>query len=453
MVGAGTSRGVAALVRRRGAIAGGRTGTRTGRGEVHAEAVGNVRIDAIAAGGDGVGHLDGLACFVPRTAAGDVVQIAYTTHARYARGRVLQVLEASADRVEPRCRHFAADRCGGCQLQHLTDEAQRTARQQIVRDTLQRVGRREIELPALVSGDVWEYRDRLTLALRLRGSQWIGGLHAFDDPSRVFALEECPISHPRLLSAWRDVRRVLRGLPTPATGETLRLSLRLQGPNDTRVALVVLGARRWPEAERWAASVREAAPDIGAVWWEPVDAQARWLSGDAEPDVLAFAQVNHVMASALRAHVEACIIARSPLTVVDAYAGRGELGAVLAARGIAVTCIESDARATGRATELLKPFPSAQVLTGLVEACLPAVLPADVVVLNPPRRGVDVRVAAALGATRGIRAIVYVSCDPATLARDVSRMPGWRIESLRCFDMFPQTAHVESVCVLTPEAT
>lgn len=413
--------------------------------------MGKVRIDAIAAGGDGVGHLDGLACFVPRTAPADVVQIAYTTHARYARGRVLQVLEASSDRVEPRCRHFTADRCGGCQLQHLSQEAQRAARQQIVRDAVQRVGRRDVALPSLVSGDAWEYRDRLTLALRAKGANWVGGLHAFDDPSRVFALEECPIADPRLVSAWHDVRRVLRGLPVPAIGETLRLSLRLPSSPEAGVSVVVLGADRWPEAEAWAAAVREAAPAVGAVWWEPTNADARWLSGSAEADVLAFAQVNRVVAAELRAYVEEAILAQAPSRVVDAYAGRGDLAVVLAAKGIAVTCIESDARATRRASERLAPFVSSQVLTGLVEAHMPTVLPADVVVLNPPRRGIDVRVAAALATTTGVKAIVYVSCDPATLARDLSRLSGWRIESLRCFDMFPQTAHVESVCVLTPE--
>jgi 23S rRNA (uracil1939-C5)-methyltransferase len=89
-----------------------------------------------------------------------------------------------------------------------------------------------------------------------------------------------------------------------------------------------------------------------------------------------------------------------------------------------------------------------------VESALESALPADVVVMNPPRRGVDVRVSALLAgaAARGVRAIVYVSCDPATLARDLSRLPAWRVSALRCFDMFPQTAHVETVCVLVPES-
>jgi 23S rRNA (uracil1939-C5)-methyltransferase len=88
---------------------------------------------------------------------------------------------------------------------------------------------------------------------------------------------------------------------------------------------------------------------------------------------------------------------------------------------------------------------------GRVEDILPTVLPADLVILNPPRAGVDARVAETLEANAArIRGLIYVSCNPATLARDVARLPGYRIEAIRAFDMFPQTAHVETVCELRP---
>ena len=87
-----------------------------------------------------------------------------------------------------------------------------------------------------------------------------------------------------------------------------------------------------------------------------------------------------------------------------------------------------------------------------MEDALPHLLPADVVILNPPRTGVDARVITALRqSTPAPRAIIYVSCDPATLARDVARLDGWRVHALTCYDMFPQTAHVETVCELRPE--
>lgn len=426
---------------------------RAARSDASSETVANVRIEAIAAGGDGVGRMNGMACFVPRSAPGDVAHVAYVPHARYARGRVLQLLEASPDRVDPICRHYTADRCGGCQLQHLSSNAQRDVLPRIVRDALQRVGHRDVSLPELVSGASWGYRERLTLALRPRGSSWIGGLHAYDVPSRVFALEECPISHPRLVDCWTRVRLVLRGLPAPRPGSTLRLSLRLAGAQRDRVALVVLGASAWSDANEWAVRVQAAVPVVSAVWWEPEGGSARQLSGDPEADVLAFAQVNPAVAHALRDHVLTTIQMFAPSSVVDAYSGSGDLAVPLARDGARVTAIESDRVATARATERLSPFATARVITARVEDALDDALPADLVLLNPPRRGVDIRVTATLGdaAARGVRALVYVSCDPATLARDLSRLPHWRIASLRCFDMFPQTAHVETVCVLIPE--
>lgn len=423
------------------------------RSEGHAEAVANVRIESIAAGGDGVGRIGGMVCFVPRAAPGDLAQVAYVPHARYARGRLLQLLEASNERVEPRCHHYVTDRCGGCQLQHLTASAQYEVRRRIVRDALHRVGHREVPQPDLVTGESWGYRERLTLAMRQRGSTWVGGLHAFDSPSQVFALDECPVAHPSLGACWTLVRRSLRGLPTPAPGSTLRLALRLAGDDGSRQVLIVIGGTQWIEAQEWATRLRDVVPTVSAVWWEPDRLEAVLLSGDAQSSVLAFAQVNPVVASALREHVLASVRALCPTSVIDAYSGAGDIALALARDGIRVTAIESDHRATARASEQLAPYPGSVVVTGLVEESLAAALPADVVLLNPPRRGVDVRVAETLSNAvgLGVRGIVYVSCDPATLARDVSRLPQWHIASLRCFDMFPQTAHVETVCVLIPE--
>jgi len=131
---------------------------------------------------------------------------------------------------------------------------------------------------------------------------------------------------------------------------------------------------------------------------------------------------------------------------------RARLGATaraLADRGVSVTAIESDGAAARFAATHL-PQESRSV-SGRVEDVMPQFLPADVVILNPPRGGVDARVTDALQEAQSTRRVLYMSCDSATLARDVSRLPAWRITSLRAYDMFPQTAHVEVVCELTPE--
>jgi len=121
----------------------------------------------------------------------------------------------------------------------------------------------------------------------------------------------------------------------------------------------------------------------------------------------------------------------------------------LSDRGIRVTAIELDPDASSwSAARLTAP---SRAIRAKVEDALPGLLPADLVILNPPRAGVDAYVTATLEAEAGhVRGVIYVSCNPATLARDLSRLPSYRIESLRAFDMFPQTAHVETVCDLRP---
>jgi 23S rRNA (uracil1939-C5)-methyltransferase len=139
---------------------------------------------------------------------------------------------------------------------------------------------------------------------------------------------------------------------------------------------------------------------------------------------------------------------------VAAYSGSGETALRLAAAGVRVTAIELDRDAARYAGERLPE--GSRSIAGPVEGHLDAALPADVVVVNPPRGGLDPRVPAllevaasgALGAAP--RAVIYVSCNPATLARDLSRMPSWVLRSAEAFDMFPQTAHVETVCELVP---
>ena len=151
----------------------------------------------------------------------------------------------------------------------------------------------------------------------------------------------------------------------------------------------------------------------------------------------------------MQADVVAAVLAHAPKTVIDGYSGGGDVALALAAHGVQVAAVELDEEAAAWAAARL-PAPS-RAIAARVEDVLERLLPSDVVILNPPRAGVDARVTAALS-TRPPKVIVYVSCDPATLARDVARLAGWRIRNLTCYDMFPQMAHVESVCELVPEA-
>lgn len=451
------------------------------------EAVQTLSIDRIAAGGDGVGRADGLAVFVPRTAPGDVAQVAYVTHARHGRGRILQLLTRSPHRVAPSCVHYERDRCGGCQLQHLDADAQQAARRQIVQDTVQRIGRREIPLPTLDTGESWGYRSRLTLTLRRSGARWIGGLHAHDDPTRVFALETCLIAHPALVSAWGSIRSLLRQgtLSLPAVPDeragapSLRLSLRLDGdiganatadPAERGVQVVIEGGSVWQQQAEWTEAVRRADARVQGVWWTPSvtgDAGAATRRDQPGPvadylpqarEALAFAQVNAAIAARLRDMVFEAVQQLAPMRVLDGYAGTGLLAERLALSGVPVVAVEADAvgaeSAAARLAQAGDAGSRSRVVCDLMERAVAAPdMAVDVVVLNPPRRGVHADGTSWLEsqAQRRVRGVVYVSCDPATLARDLARLPSWRVERVHCFDMFPQTAHVETVCVLHRE--
>jgi len=405
----------------------------------------SVRIDSIAAGGDGVGRSDGLVVFVPRTAPGDIVTAQISGKGHFARGTLRTVVTPSPSRIDPPCSHYTRDRCGGCQVQHLTYEAQLAAKQLIVRDSLQRIGKRTVEPPPIErSPQEWRYRTKLTLSMRRRGARWIAGLHPYDDPGAVFALADCPITDRRVVATWREVMSADAYFPD---SRELRGSVRITSGGAT---LVMMGGHAWPSRDQFSAAV----PSVAALWWEPDGEALRRRVYDRRPDRspgASFAQVNAEVASELRTFVVTRIKSLGARSVVDSYAGAGHTAFELAGAGMMVTAIELDADASAWSAERL--LPPSRAVHARVEDALPAHLPADVVILNPPRAGLDARVTETLEAHAATtRRLIYISCNPATLARDVSRLPGFRIESLRAFDMFPQTAHVETVCELSSQA-
>jgi 23S rRNA (uracil1939-C5)-methyltransferase len=407
-------------------------------------------IESIAAGGDGVARHDGLVVFVPRTAPGDRIVARVERGRRFARGVVERIEQPAPSRTAPRCDHYGDDGCGGCQLQHVTLAGQHEAKRAIIRDTLRRIGHRTIEAPPLHAGaSPWRYRHRLSLALRRRADgSWFAGMHAWDDPSRLFDLRDCCITDERVLALWREVLAAADGLPDGLPDvAALRGTVRLVGE---RGAFVLEGATAWPGADPFVARLAS----FDHAWWIPEGGRRKRIGavrGTAGPHA-SFSQVNPAVAAQMAAFIEARVAALAPAHVVDAYAGAGDLAAALHARGIRTTAVELDDEAGAHsATRLQRP---SRAVTARVEDVIAGLLPADVVVLNPPRSGVDERVTATIeAADRALKAVIYVSCDPATLARDLARMPSWTIREVTAFDMFPQTAHVETVVELGRGAT
>lgn len=400
-----------------------------------------VRVLRLAIGGDGVARLDdGRTVFVPRTAPGDLVELAdVRLQKRFARARPGRLLEPSPERVEPRCPHYVQDDCGGCQLQHLASGAQREARRGFVGDALRRLARRDVPDPPLVPADhEFEYRTKITLAVSEDGRRI--GLHPYAHPDRIFDLHRCHITVPELMTLWQSLRQLRPLLPARLS----TIVLRLDRGGGRHVLLRTTGAEAWSGGLRLHAELeRRGVP--ATIWWQAKEGALRAVAGAREAfPATVFEQVHPAMGDRVRAHAVAALGDVAGRHVWDLYAGIGETTAALVRAGATVESVESDRRAVAEAESR---GPAAHRLAAKVEHVLAELRRPDVVITNPPRTGMDARIPEALERLRP-SLLVYVSCDPATLARDLSRLPGYRLGGVRAFDLFPQTAHVETVAVL-----
>jgi 23S rRNA (uracil1939-C5)-methyltransferase len=412
------------------------------------------KIRAISSDGAGIGALpDGRVLFVPRAVPGDSVRVeTVQARKRWARGRLLEVVEAAPDRVTPPCELF--DRCGGCALQHLPYEEQLRWKGRWIHDALQRIAGRELEVPeVLPSPEPLGYRGRVSFTVRRIGpGKLVAGFHELDRPNRILSVEgQCLLPDPKLMEVWVRLREAWgdggRRLPG---GPNLRLTLRLA---DDGVGMLISGGRSRGDVR---ALVRDVE-GLDAVWLE--DDRGRlshgagekalsetWLGETFELSADTFVQVNRSAAEELTNWVVDQAMASSPSRVIDAYAGVGLYGRAMSRSGVLCTAIEADEAAV-IASQSGAPGSFTGIL-GLVEEMMEALLPADVVVLNPPRGGLHESVPRMI-AEKGVPRVIYVSCNPATLARDLERLGDqYVISAIRAQDLFPQTAHVETAVVL-----
>jgi 23S rRNA (uracil1939-C5)-methyltransferase len=414
-----------------------------------------IRIDSIASGGAGVGRgSDGRAVFVHRTAPGELVEIRRVEEKkRWARGTLLHVLEPAPERRPAPCKYY--DRCGGCTLEHLEYAAQLRAKGKIVADALERIGGFDVELPEVVASPTeFRARNRVSFTLvRLRGGPVVAGFHELQRPDRVLDIDgSCLMPEAAVAAAWDELRAGW-GPDANRLPSGLRLRLTLRASAEGRIGLLVQGGYGEGQPE----DLLHVVPALESIWHQPrADAAPLLLAGREhlaeswQEEELAlsgavFLQVNRGAAALLEDHVLALCGDVSGRHVVDAYCGVGLHARRLARHGARVTGIELDEHAV---REARRAVPKATFIADHVEAVLPGVLPADLLIVNPPRAGLAPEAAAAAVQQPPGR-ILYISCDPATLARDLSRLaPTFTLRSIRCFDLFPQTAHVETVAEL-----
>jgi len=414
-------------------------------------------ITAIAAGGAGVGRdAEGRVVFVQRAAPGDRVEVQLVeARPRWARARLLRVLEPGPARRPAPCPHY--ERCGGCTLEHLQYGAQLEAKSRLASDALIRIGGVQLasSIPITGSPSEFRYRNRVTFRLRRLGNAVVAGFHELDRPAHVLDLDErCLLPEPAIAGAWGELRRNWgAGANRLPGGGSLRLTLRATAAG--QVSLLVDGGSSRGQPDM----LLQRVASLAAVWHRSAPGEEAVLAAGVAQlpeswgeEQLAlsggvFLQVNRGAAALLEAHVLRLAAPAPGLRVIDAYCGVGLLARRLAHAGALVTGIELDAKAIHEARRTAAG--STVFHEGRVEALLPAALPADLVILNPPRTGTDPLVLDALRQQSPAR-LIYVSCDPATLARDLARLgTRYRLQSLHCFVLFPQTAHVETVAELT----
>lgn len=388
-------------------------------------------------GGEALGRLpDGRAVFIPFCLPAETVVIRLVEEKRnFARAELLEVIAPAPTRIEPRCDHFGV--CGGCHYQHMPYAEQLEAKAAILADQLERIGGMSdpsVE-PAVPSPDPFYYRNHVQFHLTPDGAL---GYHEARSET-VFAIHECHLPEEPLNEIWP----LLEIEPVPGLA---RVHLRL-GEEDVLMAL----ESEDPEPPEFAVDVPLSAVHLGPegptvmsggdhVWMELLGRSFRVTAGS-------FFQVNSALAASLVEHVLDGLSLNVETTAFDVHAGVGLFSAFLAPRVGYVVAVESNPVACDDFEVNMADFENVTLYQGRAEHVLPDLEDRpDVVVVDPPRAGLARPTLDALVDLRP-SCLAYVSCDPATLARDAKRLTraGYRLRQVTPFDLFPQTFHIESV--------
>jgi 23S rRNA (uracil1939-C5)-methyltransferase len=403
-------------------------------------------------GGDCLGRAEGKTVFVPLTLPGETVEAHLTENKRsFARAELDEVLTASPNRVEQQCRHFGV--CGGCHYQHADYATQLVMKEQILRETLNRAGVAVPPKIGVLAGEPWAYRNRIRLAVTADGRFGYRGRRSHE----IAPIHECSISAPLLIKTAESVSAFLRKNPAPVT------EFELFTNRDESALLLTFYCETQPvgDARRWLAALSGSVPATGIRMQLADGALNPTIFGEVgeqtisyaaagfayEVDHGAFFQVNRWLIDPFVTLVSG---GQAGHTAWDLYAGVGLFARQLTESFATVLVVESAPAS----------FPTLQRnLSGTAGVAVGSTTldflrrnreqrepRPDFLVLDPPRAGLGDEVTTLLNAIHAPQ-MTYVSCDPATLARDLRALTleRYRIESVTLVDMFPQTFHLETV--------
>ncbi|MCW3489475.1 23S rRNA (uracil(1939)-C(5))-methyltransferase RlmD [Dethiobacter alkaliphilus] len=429
--------------------------------------------------GEGVGRYQGFTIFVPDAVPGDTVNAkVISVQKSYARALLQSVITSSPTRIAPSCEHAA--QCGGCQLQHLQYEEQLKLKQNIVSDALKRIGGIDIHvLVTMGMQDPWRYRNKAQVPVGLENGTVRAGFYE-KRSHNIIDLKCCHIQHPANDNVVQTVRNILQQLSVPVYREREHKGLvrhilaRTSFTTEEVLVAIITNGRQLPKKQEVVQQLKDSIPNLCGIvqninnrkgntilgneeftlWGRP------WLReqlGDLQFHVSArsFFQVNPLQTEVLYNKALEYANLSGTETVFDLYCGIGTISLFLARKAAKVVGVESVEAAVHDARENAKVnnIENAEFHTGTAETVVPRLFKqdyhADVVVVDPPRKGCDEKLLATIAAMRPQR-VVYVSCNPATLARDLKYLQqnGYNPIEAQPVDMFPHTSHVETVVLL-----
>jgi len=387
-----------------------------------------VEIEKVAHGGHFIARHEGAVIFVRHGIPGEIVEVEITgLDKSFARADVVAVIEASASRVQPPCQFAGA--CGGCDFQHIEIAHQRELKSDVIAEQFARIAKMEVEVEVEEVSSPLHWRTRFAASTN---SQGVPGFKA-QRSNEVIPINTCPVL----------IREIdFSTLPVESIGSGKRIEVALSNGGERTVA--VMDGRAERTSQRATPTIVEGKKDqIYSVnnFKYQVSQESFWQSNIKAPETLVKAVLEF---AELRAGDH----------LLDLYGGVGLFtGAALALIGSEgrVDIVEGSASATKDARHNFARYPQVHIHTGDVAREIMKFNEADVIVLDPPRTGAGKRVIEEIS-DLGARAIIYVACDPAALARDTTYLneAGYHLEDIRAFDLFPMTHHIESIALYTP---
>ncbi|ADL08297.1 23S rRNA (uracil(1939)-C(5))-methyltransferase RlmD [Thermosediminibacter oceani] len=438
-----------------------------------------IDITAMAHEGQGVGRVDGLAVFVEGALKGErVLAVVEKVSKNYAIARAEEIISPSPDRIIPRCPH--ADECGGCSLQHLSYKGQLEFKTQKVRDSLERIGRIYTTVfDTIGMEDPWKYRNKAQYPVGKKDYRPALGFYMKRSHDLV-PIEGCLIQHElswraaEVVRDWMEKFRVSIYDEINHKGLIRHVVTRIGAKTGEVMVVLVINGREVPHLRELLGALEKNVEGLKSVYLNVNTKKTNVIMGDenilvyGEPHIIdfigeikftlspnSFFQVNPVQVEVLYKKVMEYAGLTGEETVIDAYCGIGTITLFLAGKARMVYGIEVVPQAVmdARNNALLNGIENVEFIEGAAEEVMPQLVErgirADVIVMDPPRRGCDEKLLDAAVKMNPPR-MVYVSCNPATLARDLRYLEdrGYRTELVQPVDMFPFTHHVECVALI-----